>query len=347
MDGRIDLSVVVPVLNEEDNVEPLYQAVADALQGTPWSFELLFVDDGSTDATVDRLRAIVARDGRVRVVRLSRNFGQTAATAAGFHHARGAVLVTMDGDLQNDPADIPTLMRLIGEGYDVVTGWRRNRQDHLWSRKVPSRVANRLLAWVTGVWIRDTGCGLKAYRAGVIRGLPLYSDMHRFLPALVSVTGARIAQVAVNHRARRFGQSKYGLSRTFKVAADMLALKAILLTGRGSSALFHAPALAAGILSGLLLTAGFFDGDAEPAFMLLASGLLAAATAAFLATLGVLTQLVQASGDFRIGEFLSETERTVDHEQRTLLGRLADGPGPRHGTGTGDRGVDPRVPARP
>ncbi|HEY0833993.1 MAG TPA: glycosyltransferase family 2 protein [Azospirillum sp.] len=336
MGGGVDLSVVVPVLNEEGNVEPLHRAVIDALDGTPWSFELLFVDDGSTDATIDRLRAMVVRDPRVRVVRLSRNFGQTAATAAGFHHARGAVLVTMDGDLQNDPADVPTLMRLIDEGYDVVTGWRRNRQDHLWSRKVPSRIANRLLAWVTGVRIRDTGCGLKAYRAGVIRGLPLYSDMHRFLPALVSVTGARIAQVPTTHHARRFGQSKYGLSRTFKVAADMLALKAILLTGRGSSALFHAPALAAAVLSGLLLAAGVFDGEPEPAFILLASGLLAAATAAFLATLGVLAQLIRASGDFRIGDFLCETERTVDHERRTLFSHLADGLGPRHGAGAGD-----------
>jgi glycosyltransferase involved in cell wall biosynthesis len=221
------ISVVVPLYNEEDNVEPLCAAVRAALDPGHSSYELLLVDDGSTDATVLRVDEQARRDGRVRALHLVHNAGQTAAMAAGFAHARGRVIVSMDGDLQNDPADIPMLVRRLDSGYDVVCGWRKERQDRWLSRKIPSRVANRMIAWITGIPIHDNGCSLKAYRAEVIRSLNLYSEMHRFLPALSSMTGARIAEVVVRHHPRLRGQSKYGIARTFKVLADIVTIKMI------------------------------------------------------------------------------------------------------------------------
>jgi len=221
------VSIVVPLYNEEDSVRPLCAAVREALADWPRSYELILVDDGSSDRTRELLRAESAADPRIRVLFLSRNSGQTPAMSAGFAAARGAVVVSMDGDLQNDPRDIPLLVSRIEAGFDVVCGWRKDRKDKLISRKLPSRIANRLIAWITGVNIHDNGCSLKAYRAEVIRTLRLYSDMHRFLPALASMTGARIEEVVVRHHARAHGQSKYGISRTFKVLADMITIKMV------------------------------------------------------------------------------------------------------------------------
>ena len=220
------LSVVVPMYNEEDNVEPLINAVRAALPRQGW--ELLLVDDGSGDDTVERIERQADRDARVQLVQLARNYGQTQAMQAGFDHARGDVVVTMDGDLQNDPADIPQLVAKLNEGYDLVTGYRERRQDAFVRRKLPSLIANRVIAKVTGVRVRDNGCTLKAYRRGMLRQLHLYSDMHRFLPALAASTAhARIAEIPVRHHPRRFGTSKYGLSRIFKVLADLLVMKMI------------------------------------------------------------------------------------------------------------------------
>lgn len=221
------VSIVVPSYNEEDNVAPLCTAVRDALTPWPHTWELVFVDDGSTDHTVERAQAEGRADDRVRVVRMALNSGQTLAMAAGFAAARGGIIVSMDGDLQNDPRDIPLLVERLGEGFDVVCGWRKDRQDAWLSRTLPSKIANRLIAWMTGIRIHDNGCSLKAYRAGVIRSLNLYSDMHRFLPALSSMTGARIAEVVVRHHPRRHGTSKYGIMRTFRVMADIVTIKMI------------------------------------------------------------------------------------------------------------------------
>ncbi|KPJ89560.1 MAG: hypothetical protein AMS18_12360 [Gemmatimonas sp. SG8_17] len=225
--GKPNLSVVVPLYNEADNVAPLVHAVTEALaESTSW--ELILVDDGSTDQTVATADAIAARDEHVRLIQLARNYGQTTAMQAGFDHARGNVVVSMDGDLQNDPRDIPLLTAKLEEGYDLVAGYRMRRKDKLITRKIPSWIANRLIQRITRVQIRDNGCSLKAYRIELLRSIHIYSDMHRFIPAVAAATaGARIAEVPVRHHARRYGTSKYGLSRILKVLGDLLTIKMI------------------------------------------------------------------------------------------------------------------------
>src|SRR5579862_3747762 len=226
-EGRPHLSVIAPLYNEEDNVRPLYAALTEALDPTGLNYEMLFVDDGSKDTTLSRAIEIAQRDPRLKVVKFRRNCGQTAAMAAGIEFASGEVLVTMDGDLQNDPVDIPMFLETINKGYDIVVGWRFKRQDKLISRKIPSKIANWLIGKVTRVPIKDNGCSLKAYRASVIKHIPLYSEMHRFIPAMASIAGPRIAEIKVNHHARQFGKSKYGLSRIYKVLLDLMVVKTV------------------------------------------------------------------------------------------------------------------------
>ena len=224
----MDISIVVPLYNEEENVDLLYDEIKSVTREMPQQAEIVFVDDGSRDATMARLEAIQQQDQAVRVVSLRRNFGQTAAMSAGFDHAAGDVIITMDGDLQNDPHDIPKMLAKLDEGYDVVTGWRFNRQDSLLSRKLPSRMANRLISWVTGVSLHDYGCTLKAFRREVIENINLYGEMHRFIPAIASGMGISFTEMKVNHRARRFGSSKYGISRTIRVLLDLMTVKFLL-----------------------------------------------------------------------------------------------------------------------
>lgn len=223
----MDLSVVVPLYNEEECVAPLYGALRNTLDQSSLEYELLFVDDGSNDKTFQNSTNLAATDKQLRVIQFRRNYGQTPAMAAGIDLARGDIIVTMDGDLQNDPADIPLLVKKINEGYDIVVGWRFDRQDKLLSRKIPARSANWLIGKVTGVPIKDNGCSLKAFRSEVIKHVPLYSDMHRFIPAMASIAGPRIAEIKVRHHARRFGKSKYGLSRVYKVLLDLFMIKVI------------------------------------------------------------------------------------------------------------------------
>ena len=222
-----EFSVVVPLRDEEPNVTPFYNELTRALQPGGVPYEVIFVEDGSTDRTFDILSSIQAGDPRVRVIRFVRNFGQTAAFAAGFAHARGRFIVTIDGDLQNDPADIPRLLTLARD-YDIVCGWRKERKDAYLTRYVPAAIANRLLGWVSGVRIHDNGCSLKVFRAEIVTPLKLRPGSHRYLPALASQLGDRITEVPVNHRPRQFGQSKYGLSRTFKVIADLVRLRGLM-----------------------------------------------------------------------------------------------------------------------
>ncbi len=248
------VSVVIPVFNESENLSRLVESVREAL-GSQLSWELLLVNDGSTDETGAMADRLSGEDPRVRPLHLARNFGQTAAMQAGFEHARGEVVVTMDGDLQNDPADIPKLLAKLDEGYDLVAGYREGRKDTLVTRKVPSAVANALIRWVTGVPIRDNGCSLKAYRKEIVERLQLYSDLHRFIPAVAAATaGARIAEVPVRHHPRRFGRSKYGLSRVWKVVADLLTLKLIHAFRERPLPLFAAAALLAALV-GLFFSA--------------------------------------------------------------------------------------------
>jgi glycosyltransferase involved in cell wall biosynthesis len=219
-----ELSVVVAVYNEEESIAPLYAALTTTLDGLAMPYELIFVDDGSNDGTYPDLLRIATADPRARVVRFRRNFGQTAAMAAGFDHALGRVIVAMDGDLQNDPCDIPRLLEKLDEGYDIVSGWRRERADNA-SRTLPSRLANWLIGHVTGIRLHDSGCSLKAYRAEVVKDLRLYGEMHRLIPALAHQVGASMCEIEVHHHARRYGKSKYGFRRTIKVLLDLLTVK--------------------------------------------------------------------------------------------------------------------------
>lgn len=222
------LSVIVPLHNEEENVGLLYDALTRASQDLGLQYELLFVDDGSRDRTFEIARDLAANDFRLRVVKLRKNYGQTPGMVAGIEHACGEILVTMDGDLQNDPDDIKSLIDKLNEGYDIVVGWRHQRHDKWLTRKLPSKFANWLIGKVTGIPIKDNGCSLKAYRSDVIKHVPLYSDMHRFIPAMASLTGARVAQVKVRHHPRRFGISKYGLWRIYRVLIDLIVVKTVV-----------------------------------------------------------------------------------------------------------------------
>lgn len=222
----LEVSVIVPLFNEADNIGALYQTLRQAMVLTGRTWEVIFIDDGSTDTTYSLLRDLHYQDAHVRVLRLRRNFGQTAAMSAGFDAARGSVVVCMDGDLQNDPSDIELLLKTLeDDDYDVVSGWRVNRQEGFWLRRLPSRVANWLISKITGVHLHDYGCTLKAYRAPVIKELRLYGEMHRFIPALIGGNGARITEIPVQHHPRRHGSSKYGLSRTVRVIFDLMTVK--------------------------------------------------------------------------------------------------------------------------
>jgi glycosyltransferase involved in cell wall biosynthesis len=227
-----ELSIVLPIYNESDNIFRLYTELVPALETTERSFEIIAVDDGSHDDSFAQLKSLCANDDRLRVVRFRRNFGQTAAFAAGFDRAQGDVVITMDADLQNDPADIPKLLAEIDEGYDVVSGWRQERWKEgvltFFTRRIPSATANWLISRVTGVYLHDYGCALKAYRRDVIREIRLYGDLHRFIPAIASYFGVRIAEVPVNYRPRQFGESKYGIGRTVRVLLDLLTVRFLL-----------------------------------------------------------------------------------------------------------------------
>ena len=224
----MDVSIVVPIFNEEENIPVLCETIRAALDGSGLQYEVILADDGSLDGSFEQLAAVARSDSRFKVIRLRRNFGQTAAMAAGFDAAVGKVIIPMDGDLQNDPADIPRLLEKIGEGYDVVSGWRKDRRDTFINRKLPSMLANSLISRMTGVYLHDYGCTLKAYRRDVIEGINLYGEMHRFVPALASQVGARVAELPVRHHPRRFGTSKYGISRTMRVVLDLMTVTFLL-----------------------------------------------------------------------------------------------------------------------
>jgi len=218
------VSIVVPLLNEQDNIGPLYEQTTQTL-ADKYDYEIIFVDDGSSDNSFDILAKLQKTDARIRVICFRKNFGQTAALSAGFTHARGKIIVAIDADLQNDPADIPKMIARLNEGFDVVSGWRKKRHDNAITRLLPSKIANWLISRITGVKLHDYGCTLKAYRREVLEETKLYGEMHRFIPALASWSGARIAEMVVNHRPRTTGTAKYGLGRTFKVILDLITVK--------------------------------------------------------------------------------------------------------------------------
>lgn len=306
---EITVSVVVPLFNEEESVVPLCGAIRMALEGWSCSWEAVMVDDGSTDATRRLLREEVRRDRRFRSLFLKRNSGQTIAMATGFLASRGRIVVSMDGDLQNDPRDIPMMVERIEAGWDVVCGWRKDRKDKWLSRKLPSKIANRIIAWMTGVPIHDNGCSLKAYRSEVIQSLRLYSDMHRFLPALSSMTGARITEVVVRHHARVHGASKYGISRTFKVLADMITIKMLTQFGNRPGLWFSwlaVPWLLLGALSAAVWLGQIWNPDAEATVVWLSASAIFFYLAGHLLVLSLFGELALAAADRRFLRRLTE-----------------------------------------
>jgi glycosyltransferase involved in cell wall biosynthesis len=309
----VDLSVVVPLYNEEESVRPLYAAIVSGVAPLGVAFEIVLVDDGSRDRTARVADEIARTDSRVCLVRFRRNYGQTPAMAAGIAQARGEVIVTMDGDLQNDPADIGELLALIEAGNDIVVGWRHDRQDKLWSRKIPSRIANALIARATGVPIRDNGCSLKAYRAGLIKRIPLYSEMHRFIPAMASIAGPRIAEIRVRHHARRFGRSKYGLSRIYKVLLDLMVIKTVasftarpmLWFGMLSLPMFAAAALA------LAWTCFTLVAQGRMSLSIAGTGVIFLTSTVMLLAAGALGELIYKLGDLREHQFSGLTQHLL------------------------------------
>jgi glycosyltransferase involved in cell wall biosynthesis len=278
----VDLSVVIPIHNEQENIPLLYAELVETLEKTSLDFELLFVDDGSTDSSGKILEELTHSDRRVRLVPLRRNFGQTAAMQAGFESAEGNILVTIDGDLQNDPADIPAMLAKLDQGFDLVHGWRRVRQDTFLTRRLPSLLANRLISRTTGFPIHDLGCTLKVIRREITDELELYGEMHRFIPILAHARGARCVEVETNHRPRRFGKTKYGLSRTLRVVLDLMTVKYMLDYFDRPMKLFGKFGLASWSLSLLCMTAvismklfASIDMTGNPLFMLaiLAAGI--------------------------------------------------------------------------
>jgi len=264
----------------------------------------VFVDDGSRDATCARGEAIARRDARVRVVKFRRNYGQTAAMAAGIDHANGEILITMDGDLQNDPADIELFLAKMAEGYDIVVGWRHKRQDKWLSRKLPSMIANRLISRVTGVRITDNGCSLKAFRASLIKRIPLYSEMHRFIPAMASIAGPRVAEIKVRHHARQFGTSKYGLSRIYKVLLDLMMIKTVASFTARPLVWFGLLCLPLTAIGFAALAAGLFGGSGgRMSLPLTGAGVIFLTASVTLMASGTLGELVYKLGDIRSRDF--------------------------------------------
>jgi glycosyltransferase involved in cell wall biosynthesis len=296
----------VPLFNEQDSVQILHGRISSALALAGVDYEILFVDDGSRDATLEVAAKIVENDPRLRVVEFRANYGQTPAMAAGIDLARGSVIATMDGDLQNDPADIPSMLAAFDDETDMVVGWRKNRQDKLLTRKIPSWIANRLIGRVTGVPIRDNGCSLKLYRADVIKQVPLYSEMHRFIPAMASLVGARVKEVPVTHHARQHGASKYGLSRTYKVLLDLLSIKMIIGFSQRPLLWFALLAIPFALLAIATLVAAIlplFSPGGEIVLPFAGTGLLFGALAFFLVMGGAVSELVYKTGDADLSSF--------------------------------------------
>ena len=315
MSEPIDISVIVPVYNEVESLEILQREIEEAMDPTDVEWEVIYVDDCSTDGSLALLREMRGRNRRIRIVKFRRNYGQTAAMAAGFDVSRGSVVVTMDGDLQNDPADIPRLVAQLDEGYDLVAGWRKERHDGFVLRRFPSIIANRLIALVSGVGIHDTGCTLKAFRRELAKNMPIYAEQHRFLPFMSMGSGARVSELVVNHRARRFGHSKYGIGRATRVLLDIFTVK--LISQFSTRPLQYFGLLSLGALSVTFVFAlmGLVSVEGDPAaggtvkvpvndweLVIVSVILLLVTLVVFFGLLGLLAELaVKASGMHRRG----------------------------------------------
>lgn len=326
MDQAVYLSIVVPLYNEEESIGPLHQAIATAMRDYPDEYEIIFVNDGSRDRTSELAIALTQQNPRLRFIDLRKNSGQTPAMAAGIDHARGQIIVTMDGDLQNDPSDIPMLVDTLNQGFDIVVGWRHKRQDTLVTRKIPSKIANWLIGKVTGVPIKDNGCSLKAYRAKVIQSMPFYSEMHRFIPALLSISGARVEQVKVKHHARQFGQSKYGLSRIYKVLFDLLMMKTVLSVATHPVRWFaKLSLLPLGLaLLYMIVALNEISIDSRASMVYASITVILFCLGAFLLSLGFICELIYARGDLKISELVPLTARVRTAKPQPSLTQLDD-----------------------
>ena len=296
----MDVSIVVPLYNEQESIRILHRAISEAIAPTSLDYEIIFVDDGSRDSTFNIAEQLACDDRKLRVLKFRRNYGQTPAMAAGIDHAQGNIIVTMDGDLQNDPQDIPILIEKMGEGFDIVVGWRFNRKDKLISRRIPSKIANWLIGKVTGVPIKDNGCSLKAFRAKVIKNVPLYNEMHRFIPAMASIAGPRLAEVKVRHHAREFGESKYGLSRIYKVLLDLMTIKMVASFSSKPLRWFTLLSLPFLVISMLIIVGSLVSlaAGGTIAIPIAGSGLIFFTLAAFLIVGGGIGELIHKTGTF-------------------------------------------------
>ena len=322
----MDVSIVVPLYNEEESIRLLHRAIAEAIVTTLPDYEIIFVDDGSSDNTFDIAEQLATGDPRLRVIKFRRNYGQTPAMAAGIDHARGDIIVTMDGDLQNDPQDIPNLVNKIREGFDIVVGWRHNRKDKLITRKIPSKIANWLIGKVTGVPIKDNGCSLKAFRADFIKSIPLYNEMHRFIPAMASIAGPRLAEIKVRHHAREFGESKYGLSRVYKVLLDLVTIKMVASFASKPLHWFALLALPFFIASMVIIVGSLVSVmlGGKIALPIAGSGLIFFTLAAFLIVGGAIGELIHNTGTFDAVDYALITSRIGEDTESPSSHSAAD-----------------------
>jgi glycosyltransferase involved in cell wall biosynthesis len=314
-----DLSIVIPIYNEVESIPKLLDAIATSFQDSDLSYEILCIDDGSSDGSAQLLKQQAQSMPHLRAILLRRNYGQTPAMAAGFNHAKGRIVVTLDGDLQNDPADIPRLIAKLNEGYDLVSGWRKDRQDAALTRLLPSKIANWLIARITGVKVHDYGCTLKAYRAELVADMNLYGELHRFLPALAFIEGARITELPVRHHARRYGKSKYGLGRTFRVVMDLLTvyfMRKFLTRPMHVFGMLGIVATVLGVLLGLYLTyiklgLGYNIGD-RPLLILVAILIL---TGVQMFSIGLLGELLMRTYHESQGRPIYRVREIVDNNK--------------------------------
>ncbi|MDT8420517.1 MAG: glycosyltransferase family 2 protein [Desulfuromonadales bacterium] len=315
------VSIVVPLFNEEDSIAPLINKINTVSTEFTFPFEIILVDDGSTDATWSLIKQYQESIPYLRAMKLRNNCGQTGAMVAGFDHSRGEIIVTMDGDLQNDPSDIPILLDKLEEGFDIVSGWRKDRKDH-WSRVLPSKLANALISYTTGVHLHDYGCSLKAYRAECIRSLHCYGEMHRFFPALASMTGARVAEIPVQHHSRQFGTSKYGFSRIFKVFSDIFAINLLIRFSNSPLKGFVACSLPFALLGiglgALAVLSWLFDWTEGKTFFFTVGSGLSLFGVVLMFSLGILGELAVGLSD------LSQTRLIASTNHRTIVGGVPD-----------------------
>jgi glycosyltransferase involved in cell wall biosynthesis len=319
----VNLSIVIPLYNEAENITPLYNEISAAVAGKYREVEIIFINDGSTDDSLKKLKALNQKDQRVKIISFRKNFGQSTAISAGFDYCKGDIVVTLDGDLQNDPADIPRVVEKLQEGYDIVNGWRKHRQDKLFTKKIPSFFGNKLVSFITGVKLNDYGCTLRGFKREVVKNLTLYGEMHRYIPAIASRMGIKSVEIPVNHRPRQFGVSKYGLSRTFRLVLDLISLKYLLSFSHRPLQIFGGLGIimmAAGFISGLYLTyVKFFLKEAIGGRPLLFFTVLAIFLGFQLITLGLIAEMLTRiyheglkKNVYSIREFIGFADEDID-----------------------------------